>query len=279
MRIAIWKTGHEIADTVAQSLEEGFDEKARILSYDCSEWCSKIDESTDCHIAYGILRGTRNIFKQSGKPWFNIDRGYFNPSHFDGYYRISHKGTQVKYDRAFPITKEFEGKLEPVRKYDKSKPVLVCPPTDAVCYFFGFKWWNPEKIEQKFIIRPKGDPKPINWNEISAVMTFNSSLGWEALKRGIPCLSDTQHSVVGSYYNTKSIDEAIEMINTRPRKPLFDFMRSHQFTLAEISRGDAWDLINHYACMSDGTHARQSAQMSVPTLSASALKHHFQSNT
>lgn len=280
MKIAIWKTGHEIADTVAQSLAEGFN--AKTYRKDDVNWKAIVREN-DCHIAYGILRGVDKLFGQAladCKSFFNIDRGYFSPGHFDGYYRISHKGTQAKYDSAFETHIKFDMCLEPIRKYDKSKPVLVCPPTDAVCKFFGFKWC-PEKIDQKFIVRHKGDPNPIIWDEISAVLTFNSSVGWEALQRGIPCLSDTTHSVVGSYYNTISIDEAIEMFNTMPRKPLFDFMRSHQFTLGEIARGDAWGLINHYLSKYTlaGTHAKQSAPMSVATPSPSGLKYQFQSNT
>lgn len=284
MKIAVWKTGHEIADTVANSLENG-SKKPQITELTLCDTRYHVRHSyggTDAAIGYGILRGIDDVFKdhdKQNKRWFELDRGYFNPSHYDGYYRISYKGTQAKYDPTFPITKEFDSELEPIRKDDKSKSILVCPPTNAVCEFFGMKmWYDPLLAGKNFIWREKGNSNSINWDDYRAVITFNSSIGWQALQRGIPCLSNTPHSVVGSYYNTKSIDEAIEMFNTKPRKPLFDFMRSHQFTLAEIEQGKAWTLIKHYLSISDGTHGKQSVPMSAPTPSKNALKHQFQSN-
>lgn len=240
MKIAVWKTGHEIADTVAQALAEGIPnaeiKDTRFNASDTKEF--------GAHIAYGILRGTADIFK-ANQCYIHVDRGYFHPGHYDGYYRISYKGTQAKYDAAFLISKEYDGQLEPKRRYDRSKPVLVCPPTLAVDTFFELGAWI-DWLPDNRIMRDKGDTKPIPWDDISAVITFNSSVGWEALRRGIPCLSDPTHSVVGSYYNTKSIDECIELFHSRSRKPLFDLMASHQFTLAEIRKGVACPLIQHY---------------------------------
>lgn len=260
LKICVGRTGHEIADKVAQSLVKGFGHYS----------------DGNVFIGYGILRGMAESFRKY-EHFFELDRGYFHPGHYDGCYRISYKGTQAKYDQAFDAP-EYDIGLEPIRKYDKSKPVLVCPPTDAVCHFFGFKWWNPEKIEQKLLIRQKGDQSPIPWDDISAVLTFNSSVGWQAIQRGIPCLSDTANSVVGSYYNTDSLDELIEMFHTKPRKPLFDFMRAHQFTLAEIEQGLAWPLIKHYLSTSATTAEKPFAAMSLPTPFAAGLQNHFQSN-
>ncbi len=275
MKIAVWKTGHEIADTVAQALAEGFDAELRDLRnlapystnpnqiyqyHEISAVLKEIYNQCDVNIAYGILRGADDVFKKSNH-WFNIDRGYFAPGHYDGYYRISYRGTQAKYDPAFPITKEYQGELKPVRPYDKSKPVLICPPTEHVAKFFGLKLYSDRLIEtdwelahtqacfKKNIavhVRCKGSGGPINWDDYSACITFNSSVGWQALINGIPCISDPLHSVVGSYYDTISIDSAYEMLKNKPRKPLLDLMCSHQFTLSEICQGLAWPLIRHY---------------------------------
>jgi hypothetical protein len=300
MRIAVWKTGHEIADTVANSVEIG--SIGRVSNSTIYLGNTKYvqggyrPEECDVNIAYGILRGADAVFYESeihGKPWFNIDRGYFNPGHYDGYYRISYKGTQAKYDPAFPITRQFDGEFEPWRKWDESKSILLCPPTEAVAKFFALKYysdrlvstdWEHNHLQEcfkrgwKVTVRPKSSNDPIDWNKYNAAITFNSSIGWQALQRGIPCLSDTTNSVVGSYYNTKSIDELLELIHIKSRKPLFDFMASHQFTLAEIEKGLAWPVINHYLSSSDGTAEKPSVQMSQPTPSENALKHHFQSN-
>lgn len=282
MKIAIWKTGHEIAHKIAQNLAIGlnaniFDTRS-ISDRECIE-------GYDAHIGYGILRGMDHVFREAerlGKIWFNVDRGYFDPGHYDGYYRISYKGTQARYDDQWPII-EHAWSMQPIRKYDKSKPILVCPPTDVVKDFFNTKEDLLSLITKKcpsgseIIIRYKGDQSPIAWDDISAVVTFNSSVGWQALQRGIPCLSDTTHSVVGSYYNTKSIDELVEKFNTMPREPLFNFMRAHQFTLAQIEQGQACSLITRYssAMMAE----KPSAVTWPPTVSSAALQKHFQSNT
>jgi hypothetical protein len=266
MNISVYDTGHEIADTIAKSLVMGMEQNIE----------------ADVAIGYGILRGmAANLRKH--KYWFELDRGYFNPGHYDGYYRISYKGTQARYDAAYPISKQYECELKPTRPYDKSKPILVCPPTDVVMRFFGLDDW-PCRATSNYVIRHKGNPNPINWDDYSACITFNSSVGWQALINGIPCISDPHHSVVGSYYNPLgvdiSLDEYVELFNNVPRKPLLDFMSSHQFTLAEISRGDACSLINYYLSnyISAGIQEKPLRQMSVSIPSPNALQRRFQSN-
>lgn len=265
MKIVVWKTGHEIADRVAQALGAGLNGEIKSTN-DFHGSFSKFQTN----IAYGILRGTSRVFNES-EIWFNVDRGYFNPGHYDGYYRISYRGTQSKYIEGFASEPSGVG-LEPIRSLDYTKDILVCPPTDEVCKFFNINkhnwlsektraychyepngkeriWWAGSRSGAsggKYILRNKGDVNPIDWDRYYAVITFNSSVGWETVRRGIPCISDPNHSVVGSYYNTSSLDELLEKFKTMPREPLFDFMRAHQFTLKEISEGKAWPLINHY---------------------------------
>lgn len=257
MKIAIWKTGHQIADTVADELAIGFDAKIRNVNE--GNLC---DENVD--IGYGILRGMGELFRQDdicGDDWFNIDRGYFNPGHFDGYYRISYKGTQAKWHEGIPQSDEcveledWEG--------GGGKIILVCPPTEAVCGFFNIeidRWLaSIRKLYRPIClgsylngwrVRSKDDDKPIDWNEVGVVITFNSSVGWQALQRGIPCISDTEHSIVGSYYKYEldklGLDYSFENVMKIPREPLFKSMLAHQFTLNELRAGKAWDLINHY---------------------------------
>lgn len=231
----VWKTGHPIADTVADALAEGLNAKVLNVHDDY--------QKSPANIAYGILRGTAEIFKRSDKentPWFNADRGYFNPGHYDGYYRISHRGTQARYDASFPA---YDSNIPLRPKQNREGYILVCPPTDYVKAFFNIKEWAC-----KGVIREKGCAIPLEQHLHGAriVVTFNSSVGWKALQMGIPCMSDPQHSVVGSYYNANSIDECMELFHSKPRKPLFNFMNAHQFTLKGIAKGEAWPLIRHY---------------------------------
>lgn len=264
MKIAIWKTGHPIADTVAEALAEGFD--ADIRNTSSAKYRQSITLYDAC-VAYGILRGCDDVFKAAdryGVPYFNVDRGYFNPGHYGGYYRISYKGTQARWYENIP-RKPGNFRLKPITKRDGY--ILICPPTDHVKQFFGVDEWRwritqPSR-EPGPITRLKGDPAPIDWPNIKAVVTFNSSVGWEALRRGIPVLSDINHSIIGSFYKAKEFNQLIDNFYSMPdtRLELFEAMNAHQFTLDEIRAGRAWTLLNHYLSSSATIAGRPSPPM------------------
>lgn len=215
----ILRTGHPIADTIADSIP---------------------DMPLDADIGYGILRGNAEVFK--GSPcWFNIDRGYFHPGHFDGYYRVSLRGTQQTrfwpepdYDRMRALRID----TKPWRGFDHSKPVLVVPPTKHVMQFFGLHHWK----HPYGVISTKGHAMDINFQDYSYIYTFNSSLGWQALMAGIPCISDTTHSIVGSYFNNLSLDQLAEAQYV-DRERLFAIMSGLQLTLKEMREGKLWTLV------------------------------------
>jgi hypothetical protein len=230
--VKVLRTGHPIADTVANALRG------------CPDF--------DGVIGYGILRGNDAELKKA-KHYFELDRGYFKPSHYDGYYRISHRGTQQTVNWLQPDYERLNALNLPIRPWrglDPSKPVLVCPPTDDVAAFFGIKPW-PTPFDRGYVIRKKGDPSSINFQDYNYVLTFNSSVGWQALMAGIPCVSDATHSIVGSYFNNLALDELSEAQYVE-REKLFATMAAHQFTLSEIEQGKAWGLIQHYLFSSAG---------------------------
>lgn len=296
MKIAVWKTGHEIADTVALSLAEGFGAKViyeaggdlNRMHFGVDKWFGYLP---DAIIGYGILRGMDEVFGLADKyniPWFNIDRGYFNPGHYDGYYRISYRGTQAKWHDGIP-RKPWDGRLEAIRKKPPDDGYyLYCPPTQPVMDFFGIKTddWvlDRQKLYVPFLRRFKGDKDPIEWDRVKAVITFNSSVGWQALQRGIPVLSDPNHSIIGSYYAAKGVTDLQSLTDYFDGMPdtrleLFESMNAHQFTLDEIKQGKAWSLISHYTSGLATIAEKPLPPMSAPTASRNALKHHFQSNT
>lgn len=259
MRLAIWTTGHPICDTIAQSFI-----KAGCDSYHVNQIDSVDMEAYDAHIAYGILRNTDRVFRRT-KHWFNVDLGYLGAGHYNGTYRISYCGTQARWtgDKAAN---------HPLRE-----TVLIAPPTPPVCQFFGVDSaaWLGNTIRQckglPYRIRHKTST-PLGWSGIGGVVTFNSSLGWQALQRGLGVISDPEHSLVGSYLdvvgssggNTKSIDK-------NNLDALLMFMRANQFTLAEIERGSAWELVkSHIQYGSDTIAGKQSPLMLPPTVSVNA---------
>lgn len=239
----VYKTGHQIADTVALAFDQ------------------------DVAIGYGILRGMDKKLR-SHRHWFNVDRGYFNPSHFDGYYRISYKGTQAKWHNGIP-RKAGEFNLQPIVKRDGY--ILICPPTAAVCEFFGVDHdqWLQDAFRQlhgrDYRIRDKANSIPIETHLAGAcaVITFNSSVGWEALRLGIPVLSDIEHSIVGSYFKETTLNILLDKFYLMDYPPLelFEAMNAHQFKLDDIAKGETWGIIRHYLYGLAGTAESPPAPM------------------
>lgn len=232
------KTGHAIADTVSDLIGELPD--------------------GDYNIAYGILR--HNHFSGGCRKWFELDRGMWGAGHYNGLYRLSFRGTQPRYNLQW----ESSGKqqcdyipnaqlLEPWRKQDG--PALICPPTQHVCEFFKIDYtaWLMNAIRQagyNYIIRDKTATHAVNWPVISKVITFNSSIGIQALQRGIEVISSPDHSAIGSYTqyignNTFDYD----------RDVLLNFISAHQFKLHEKEKIEC--LINYYLSTSDGMLEKQ----------------------
>lgn len=258
MRVAVWRTGHEIADTVAEAVSDGLEiSKARIFDGNYGEL-----ESFDAHIAYGILRGTDKIFRwceANGKPWFNIDKGYFKPGHYDGYYRVSLRGTQQTFglDKLEPDYERWDRLGIEVLPHKKvyGRPT-VCPPTDHVERFFNKKWSGESlPFGGLGLWRYKGCDRPLDedLSSCTELITFNSSVGWEALRQGIPVVSDPNHSIVGAYQ--KLVAKEINM-DYDARRKLFGIMSSLQLTLDEIRAGKLWPLMSRLLSTSVTTDAK-----------------------
>lgn len=226
------KTGHEIADTVSDLIGELPDG-----DYNC---------------AYGILR--HDLFGGS-KVWFEVDKGFFEAGHYDGNYRISFLGTQPVYSPAGPREKCLLD-FAPWQVGNKGY-TLILPPTEHVCQFFNINLaeWLSNALRQagpSYRVRYKASTLPLDLNHVGKVITFNSTVGVEALRLGIPVISDPEHSTIGSYC------KYIGGIDGYDRTEVFSFLSAHQFKLDE--KGKIWGLINHYKSGLAGIVGNQSPQ-------------------
>lgn len=264
MRICVWKTGHEIADTVAEAVYEGLDLPIDGNGADgkglARIYCGMSDFEGDIgwgdiHIGYGILRGMDDVFRachKAGKPFIHIDRGYFKPGHYDGYYRVSLNGTQqtTGLDKLEPDYARWDGLgIEILPEKSGGTYTLCCPMSPHVKEFFRdidpyvYSSLPFPEIKEPAILRTKDSKHPIESHMLYAkkVVTFNSSVGWETLRQGIPVVSDPTHSIVGSYL--KMIDRPIHG-DMNERRKLFAIMSSLQLTIAEMRSGMLLPLIN-----------------------------------
>lgn len=256
MKIAVWKTNHPIADTVAEAVYEG-----RSGEYECERLHTKDLGSTDLtaydlHLSYGILRGSGDVFRQCQRnniPWVNLDRGYFLPGHYSGFYRISLNGTQQTFglDKLEPDYARWDalGIEIDAGHVECSGYNIICPPTIHAANFFGItddEQWNYEakheliEANEKFFIRYKSDDHPIDYKKLKSLITFNSSVGWEALRQGIEVVSDPTHSILGAY--DKLMDKGWQL-DYEARKKFFAIQASLQMTLAEMKQGSLWPLL------------------------------------
>lgn len=278
VRLNVWHTNHPICDTVARSLAKGFGATSRHVSeYD----------GEDYNIAYGVLRGTADIFRQSRR-YFIVDNGFSCPGHFTGNYRISYRGTQPTF--MAEIETDHSLTLEPFSPIDSHDPlkqrkyILIIPPSPYVCQFYNIDAvaWLRDAVNKcggrDYHIKHK-DGKALSLDGVHKVITFNSSVGWQALAQGIIVDSHSEYSVVGSYYKYLGVDNDIDFLHS-DREPLFRFLEAHQFTLAQIEQGDASWLINHYLQLSSaGIPEKQSPPMSPPIVSDAALNPTHRLNT
>lgn len=254
MRPCVWITGHSIADTVGSQVRAGLD--ACHLYY-TKDLTPEIIDAHDVHIGYGILRGMDKVFRAcdaASKPWFNIDRGYWKPGHYDGYYRISLRGTQqTKFDGLKHDYERWDRlgiDILTDQRCDEMPYSLICPPTDYAADFFGLsqKQWHHEAEQYStdciWFDRLKTANKPLqkDLDGANKVITFNSSVGWEALRQGIEVISDPTHSIVGAYQ--KKLDKPIHA-DLNARRELFALMASLELTLDEIRSGLLWPLIQN----------------------------------
>jgi hypothetical protein len=256
--ITIWVTDHFISQRVGMALKMGYGEDAA-LGLATSATPEQIT-ATPLHIGYGILRGMDRVAELAaaqGKSWFHLDLGYTGPGHFDGNYRIGYKGTQSLFDARFAASAAAELAPMELKPWKTgSTYALICPPTDYVAAYYKIKdadWCAESAALAKQLglpekMRRKGDAQPLDeaLDGAACVITFNSSVGWQALQNGIPCYSDIQNSTVGSWHGKRAL-ESLDALKACDRQKLFDFMQASQLSLLEIQQGKIKDILARYS--------------------------------
>jgi hypothetical protein len=239
----ILHTGHNINEVVSQALAKGIynshsvylDKRAAYVKEPC--------------IGYGILRGCEQWFLLNEKhkiDWWNVDKGYLRPGHFDGYYRVSHRNTQGVFNHQDSDYERFTNLAIDIKEWQDNKDghILVCPPTEHVARFYNATNWLKETLQTLQMnftnvvkVRYKETLKPLSddLKGCKMVITFNSSVAWLALLEGIPAYTD-KRSVIYSWSKI-GIDECHKPIEHLNRINLFSWMANNQYTLEEIAAG------------------------------------------
>lgn len=259
-----WYTNHFISQKIMRSVAIGF----KCIAKDTSLFKEGIKKGMfkDEAILYGILRGCSDVIHhnfKNGLDYLHLDLGYIkrslhNNGQFDGYYKISLNDTQAHY-KDINLPEDRLKKLDIVCKdwqNNKNGYFLICPPTDAICIFYGIdvKKWIDTTIhklgDRHYKIREKNDVSmSVSLKDdlagAKAVITFNSNVALDATLEGIPVIATSQHSVIKNWNNLtmSNLDNCIEISQNLDRDKLLRFISYHQFTLKEIENGLAFAII------------------------------------
>lgn len=246
----MWTTDHRINRTVTAAAIEGL----RRLGYpftirDTKDYNGKPVPS----LSYGVLRGTGRIYQdceREGIDWWNIDKGFFRPGHFDGFYRIGYRHLQplfIKERTEHPSRwKRLGIPVSPWRRRAEGI-VLVCPP-EGICDFYGIdqrEWLRktldliPDRMKEAVHVRYRTtqDRLSVDLDRARCVLTHSSNVAMEALIQGIPAVAET--GMVHSW-NRMTFDRVGEDQEGFNRKALFVQAANAQFTLDEFRSGYAW---------------------------------------
>lgn len=258
MPYTIWQTPHPINQTVVNTLAKGIQrisETGRGFPLKpMSEFRTRDDLTPS--ISYGILRGTGLIFqacRDNGIEFWEIDRGFWRASHFDGYYRFSLNGMNPDY--VPDIAQRFRPgclipKLEPWRK--DGRHILFCPPSKYVTWFYDLQPnWAQETMGQiarasgrPVNIRTKGDGRPIeeDFKNCHCVITHSSNIALDALRNGVPAICLGRHPVAG--WNSLGVKDIEADLTAYDREALFNFLSWQQYNLMEIAEGYPWEVVH-----------------------------------
>jgi hypothetical protein len=90
--------------------------------------------------------------------------------------------------------------------------------------------------------RPTENKGPIDWSQYHAVITFNSNTIVEALHNGVPVFCDSRASAATPISETDFTK--IETPKYEDRVSLFASLAYSTFSMAEMTDGTAWSILN-----------------------------------
>jgi len=162
----------------------------------------------DVNLHYGILHGGADLYRRAeaeGKDYVHVDHAFFGRTQDlasnDGYFRFALNGQANVIRRTVeldaPRLEVLQGRgllrLEPKRAVKRSRLVIYQPPSDYMVQHYGL---SPEFDGEwratlrrlypgMMVVTTQKSPKSEDfWENVSVVASFNSGLGFEALRRG-----------------------------------------------------------------------------------------------
>ena len=248
---------------------------------------SGIPHHADAVMSLGILRGTGLLMQTAAEK--RIDRYYMDHAYFDpGYDTTKQSWMRICKNRhtmnwlggsdGSRWASQFKDTnlVTPWRNgQERGDGILVCPPTDAVGWYFNAREWEeqtvdyiksviPTKDHYKIRVRRKpGGPKVNDKGDLigkeegvqpksfsdqltttNFVVAHNSMVALEAVRNGYPVVTDIHnccYSISNSFDDIVDMNSKDERFDEEPnRRKLFYWLSDNQYTKKEISSGSAW---------------------------------------
>jgi len=293
-RIVVYDTGRSKTSNITRKFAQGINESE-------TKWIGESRPIDNYHkeglhgdiaavATLGILRGTGLMLQDAASKnisRYYIDHAYFNPGYGGKcWLRICHNRHTMNWTMETgddPVLTErlkrrwkenFKrgNQVSPWRSgNERGKNILICPPTNAIeWYFKEDNWVNTIIAQLKEIlnkndwrlIRIRNKPKEpvvdklgnlIDFREhkevisldedlenANVVIAYNSMVALTALKKGIPVITSNHNCCYPVSFKLEDLAEP-ERFEVKPnREALFYWLSSCQYNLSEIGDGRAW---------------------------------------
>jgi hypothetical protein len=234
----------------------------------------------DIVICAGILGVGGAVIQEAqrlGKTFIYLDYGYFNDSRKGRWWRVHVNSFHAKtwYDFSKGPKRAWRKydriALKPVHPYTKKgNHILVCPPTPAVSEYFGQQDWldktlnelknhtnKPIKVRYKpsvvgvywqdgmlfnsgETIKTPADTIDNDFTNCWAMVTYNSAMFVDALRRGVPVFSG---DACAAHLLENTDLAGIEHPAYKNHMALFWSLAEQQFTVSEMMQPETWKYV------------------------------------
>lgn len=247
----VYQTQHPINNTISKSLAIGFN--ARLAP--------AVVKLPGYSIAYGILRGTGEIFKQceiDGDPYLYVDHSFFSATRspvfrgdYSGYFRcIKNNRTAHEIDD-FDDQRLQELNLDVKPWRTNGEHIVVAPLSNYVASYLGLdseEWLKriitglSQLTDRDIVVKPKNDDTPLleMLKDAWALIAYDSNAAVDAALAGIPVFV-AEHAAAAPVGNLLLND--IENPQMPDRHKWLAWLSNQQFTLHEIENGTAKSII------------------------------------
>ena len=230
---------------------------------------AKGSNSPMCHIkdfkeyqstiaTYGVLRGTFELIQKVNN-FYYMDHGYFNQSkrefinnrtnvvNMDGYFRIVFNNFIHNGKGDYPDDRLKKLNLDIVEQKKSGSYIILSEPSEVMKKIYNqANWVN----DTKKILRTYTDRQLVVHNKFSeeklddllknawAFVSLQSTAGFKAMISGIPAYFTDQ--------SLKNIAKIEDIENPRIDYKIFNNLAYGQWSIDEISSGEAWESISKY---------------------------------